>query len=169
MSEEEQGYFDWLCGLVCGKHGRRAATWNRLLLYLYRRGFTALMDMDENRAMDGLDLRREHGYISDRPCSVLEMMVALSRRCEVHIMSDPEYGDRTPQWFWEMVENLGLGDMDNYAFDESRAARIIDRFLARRYRANGKGGLFTIPNCPYDLRQVDIWYQMMWHLNGILA
>lgn len=166
MNEEEREYFERLCRLACG---RRWPRWSRLLTYLYEREFTYTLDMDENRAVDGCALRTEYGFASDRPCSVLEMMAALARRCEVHIMGDPEYGDRTSQWFWEMIESLGLADMDDVGFDKFIARQVVDRLLTHRYRANGRGGLFTIPNCPYDLRKVDIWYQMMWHLNRVKA
>ena len=52
-----------------------------------------------------------------RPCSVLEMMIALSMRCEEQIMDDPDIGNRTGQWFWDMIDNLGLGEHERLKFD----------------------------------------------------
>jgi hypothetical protein len=136
--------------------------------------------MDDNRLADGMDLRYRFAYecdihssmvasyLDDKPCSVLEMLVALSLRCEEHIMSNAEAGNRTGKWFWSMVDNLGLGDMTDSRFDISKVDAVIDRFLRRKYAPNGEGGLVTIPNCQQDLRKVEIWYQLMWYLTDIL-
>ena len=96
------------------------------------------------------------------------MMVALAVRCEEHIMGDPAMGDRTGLWFWEMVHSMGLSSMDDDRFDPERANGIITRFNERTYRPNGKGGLFTVNQCPDDLRELEIWYQMMRYLNKYL-
>jgi len=136
--------------------------------------------MDGNREADGIDLRYRFGYensyedpmiaanLDDRPCSVLEMLIALSIRCEEHIMDDPDIGDRTGEWFWNMIENLALGSMSDSKFDRDYVNNAISRFLNREYKRNGEGGLFTIKHCKYDLRTVEIWYQMCWYLDDIL-
>jgi hypothetical protein len=136
--------------------------------------------MDSNRYDDGTDLRFRFCYENDldssliseyldnRPCSVLEMLIALSVRIEEHIMYDQEIGDRTGQWFWGMIKNLGLGSMDDVHFDRRYAENVIWRFLNRGYDRNGKGGLFTIDNCKNDLRDVEIWYQACWYLDTVM-
>jgi hypothetical protein len=138
------------------------------------------MEMDSNRYEDGTDLRYRFGYIynldgsiitdylDDRPCSVLEMLIALSIRLEEQIMNDPDIGDRTGQWFWDMIVNLGLGSMDDTKFNRKRTDIIVQRFLNREYERNGKGGLFTIEHCKEDLRDVEIWYQACWYLDKVL-
>ena len=107
-------------------------------------------------------------YLDDSPCSVLEMMTALAVRCEEHIMTDPDVGNRTGQWFWQMITNLGLGDMTDSKFDRKYVDLVIQRFLDRTYEPDGKGGLFTIEHCPYDLRTVEIWYQLCWYLDKLI-
>jgi hypothetical protein len=136
--------------------------------------------MDGNRAEDGIDLRYRFGYeqgydsqtistfLDNRPCSVLEMLIALAIRCEEHIMDDPDIGNRTGQWFWNMIINLGLGFMDDTKFDENYVKDVISRFLYRKYKRNGEGGLFTVEHCKNDLRTVEIWYQMCWYLDEVL-
>ena len=66
-----------------------------------------------------------------------------------------------------MVVSLGLGSMTDDNIDEEYVESVIERFLDRDYEPNGKGGLFTIPNCPYDLRDAEIWFQAMWYLDSI--
>lgn len=175
-SELKNRYFEWLCGLVCGR-GERAA-YKRLLLTLHSTEFTCIISQDTNRAVDGVVLRRrfiaENNIIDESPfytdpCSILEMMVALAVRCEVHIMDDPDIGNRTGQWFWSMVESLGLKKMTDDRFDKQLVDIRIKNFLNRTYRPDGKGGLFTVPNCKHDLRDMEIWYQMCWYLNDLLS
>jgi hypothetical protein len=95
------------------------------------------------------------------------MMIALSIRCEEDTMDDPDIGDRTGQWFWSMVVNLGLGSMNDAKYDRRYVEEIILRFLNREYEPDGRGGLFTVKNCSEDLRDVSIWYQMNWYLGSI--
>jgi hypothetical protein len=105
--------------------------------------------------------------ILNGPCSVLEMMIALAIRCEENIMDDPNVGDRTGQWFWGMITNLGLGSMKDARFDIRYVDDVVAMFLDREYEPNGKGGLFTIRHCDCDLRDVEIWYQLCWYLDSI--
>jgi hypothetical protein len=117
------------------------------------------MEKDEDHVEDIL-------YILDGPCSVLEMMVALAIRAETTIMDNTLYGDRTKQWFWSMMMNLGLSTMTDDVFDERFVQNRIDIFLNRQYSYDGRGGLFFIPNTDTDLRNVEIWFQLCWYLDS---
>jgi hypothetical protein len=161
------------------KYSKRLS-YKKLLYFLYNTDFTYTIELDANRYEDGTDLRYRFGYdtgfssaviadcIDIFPCSVLEMLIALSIRLEDHIMSDPDAGDRTAKWFWDMIVNLGLGSMDDSKFNETEANYIVQRFLNREYEPNGKGGLFTLEHCDEDLRNVEIWYQACWYLDKVL-
>ncbi len=133
--------------------------------------FRAVIRNDMNRAEDGLGMRRRYFLATGRnvdtvyPCSVLEMMVALAIRCEETIMDNPSIGDRTGQWFWSMIRNLGLVNMTDDTFDENYVREKIDIFLDRQYEPDGQGGLFRIKHCRRDLRNVEIWYQLCWYLD----
>lgn len=107
-------------------------------------------------------------YLDNRPCSVLEMLIALAFRCEEHIMTDPDIGNRMGQWFWNMIVSLGLGSMSDSRFDAAYTDDVISRFMNRKYKRNGEGGLFTVERCKYDMRTVEIWWQMNWYLDSIL-
>lgn len=178
-SQIRQAYWDWMVDLIQGEYFETASR-HCLLSLLHETEFTYTMDMDENRAIDGRNLRYrfayENGYsmndvknpLDDRPCSVFEMMVALAIRCEEHIMIDLDRGNRTGFWFADMLKSLGLADMTDERFDYIQAKANIDRFLNREYEADGCGGLFVIQRPRRDLRQVELWYQAMWHLSEIL-
>ena len=66
-----------------------------------------------------------------------------------------------------MITNLGLGGMMDESFDESKARRVINRFLNREYEPDGRGGLFRIKNCKRDLTDVEIWFQLCFYLDTI--
>lgn len=165
-------YFEWLCGIVCDTNKR--FMFDTLLRYLHNTEFVYIIRNDGNRAADGINLRRRFAYdyecdlYIDEPCSILEMMVGLSVRYEEDTMDDPRIGNRTGQWFWGMIVNLGLGHMTNDMFNEYDAADIVDRFLNRNYDPDGRGGLFTVRNCDRDMRDVEIWVQMNYYMDNLI-
>ena len=76
-------YFDWMCQLVSDKQYIGDHSYSKLLSKLHNIPFTYTIDMDGNRAADGIDLRYRFGYernyedyiiasfLDDKPCSVL--------------------------------------------------------------------------------------------------
>ena len=169
-------YFEWLCEIVNTKRFSKQTSYRKLLIHLHNLAFTWIIPMDDNRADDGIQLRRKFSLARDDmslqnyihgPCSVLEMMVALAIRCEETIMDDGMIGDRTGQWFWGMIHNLGLSPMRDTAFDRDYVDDVILRLLNRDYDPDGRGGLFTVKNCEYDMRDVEIWCQLSWYLGSI--
>ena len=172
----EKRYFKWLTQKVSDKE-HDAGQYMKLLNYLYNRSFFYILPMDGNRSEDGIDLRYrgfayECGipyheiarYLDIRDCSILEMMISLAVRAE-EIVGDPEIGDRTAKWFWMMIDNLGLSEMTDENYDEVRTTWVIDCFVNRDYRPNGKGGLFKVEDPLYDMRDAEIWNQMCWFLS----
>ena len=174
MIREE--YYKWLCRFIFTSRRRN---YKRVIRYLHGVEFTYSVPFDENRYEDGLSLRSRFAYelgysndhitntMGDDPCSVLEMMIALALRCEEHIMDDIEYGDRTSQWFWTMIDNAGFGSLTDLNFNSREAEHIINRVLNRKYGPCGEGGFFYIKNnCNVDLREVELWYQLNWYLDS---
>jgi hypothetical protein len=163
--------------LVCNDRYYRNLSYRKLLSTLRNIEFTYTIGRDVNRAIDGIDFRYRFGYecgypreiieeeLDILPCSVLEMIIALAFRIVETIMDDPEYGDRTGQWFWNMIVSLGLGNMNDSRFDSGHVEDIIYRFLNHEYERNGEGGLFTVQDDLHDMRYSEIWYQAMWYLN----
>lgn len=164
-------YFSWLINFVGFE--RNNEVFSRLFEQLHSIIFTWSIELDENRAKDGIELRdrfmsefnlpRDYIYELDGPCSVFEMMVALHLRCEETIMTDiQEQGF----WFWKMIENMCLEDMSDNFFDDEYVSHRIGIMMERKYAYNGSnGGMFVIDNPRQDLRKTDIWYQFMWWLS----
>ena len=163
--------------MVCEDRYSKSISYRKLLTHLHNIEFIYSIPRDKNRASDGEHLRYRfalyedceelYDYLDD-PCSVLEMMIALAIRVEENILANPEIGDRTSQWFWEMVTNLGLGSMTDQHYDRDYVNEAVERLLYREYEPDGKGGLFRIRNCEYDLRDVEIWCQFNYYINTII-
>lgn len=147
MSNINHEYFDWLCNKISRDSGQKEHT--KLLEFLFNRDYIWVISMDENRAGDGIWLRRlfseEKNYtekpLSGEPCSVLEMLVALSVKIEDDVMYDYEIGDRTGKWFWLMIRNMGL--LRSVLWD-----RCIENFMRRTYKNGGLG-------CPFYMEKLD--------------
>lgn len=90
--ELNNAYFDWMYQLVCDDEYSRGLSYRKLLYLLHDTDFTFTIALDSNRYDDGIDLRYRFGneqgyrdsmiasYLDNRPCSVLEMIIALRRK-----------------------------------------------------------------------------------------
>lgn len=174
-------YFEWIFSLVSDTRHPAVMSFRKLLTHLFNIEYYVhpSAPLDKNRASDGRDLRyrfgRQAGY-DDRfieahldiyDCTVLEMILALAIRCEEDVMDNAEIGDRTSQWFWIMIVNLGLGGMTDVRYDPDIVDEVIRKFLEREYEPNGKGNIFYVRNAEEDLRTLEIWNQMFLYLNNI--
>ena len=168
-------YFEWLYDLVSGERFAKGNTYRKLLTFLHDSEFICVIPNDENRAAWGVNLRWRYCYIHEcedmevyltGPCSVLEMMVALAMAAE-NIAEDPELGDRTSQWFWAMITNMGLGSMTDTNYNEWLVNDVVTRFINREYEYDGRGGLFRVRDWDRDMRTAEIWHQLMAYINSI--
>lgn len=172
--EIKEEYFSWLCYLVKVRtHDERQ---RNLAKQLHQKEYYALIPNDDNRVEDGKKLRQvfadeqlDDGDCPclDGPCSMLEMLVALSKRVDF-ILGDSHHVDRTSEIFWELVNNLGLRQfLENDPADEEKVYGndvLLDNFLSRKYSWTGRGGLFPLKKGNRDQRNVELWYQMMAYL-----
>ena len=169
-------YFDWLLQIVNG--GPVEATkYSKLLLELFNHDYIWLETRDDNRAFYGLQLRdiyaqmggRHHPAIANKNCSFLEFLIGMATRVEETLMSNTEYGNRAPQWFWMMLDNLELTKYDDsveFNLDVLNYIHgTIDRVLFRRFDQNGDGGLFPLKSSKSDQRITDFWTQFLLYLD----
>ncbi len=132
---------------------------------------------DENRAKDGLELRERFADsigipVSElgldwKPCSCLEMMVALAHRIEYEIVAIPGEED-VPKWFWTFMRNMGLDPSDIGTEDIRYVDFCIERWLKRKYSRDGSGGIFVVNDSYFDMRKMTIWKQMNAVLNEVM-
>jgi hypothetical protein len=166
-------YFDWLYFTVLpGKNNER---FRKLLSALHSIVFRYFIDYDENRAIDGVNLRWY--YVCDggddsimdwqEPCTVLEMLIALAMRMD-NIMGGVDGECNVPYWFWMLLHHIDLAEMTDEHFDKNYLHKRVDMFLDREYEPDGYGNIFHIQDCREDLRTVEIWTQMCWYLDSIM-
>jgi hypothetical protein len=134
---------------------------------LFMVDYVWLIDLDKDRAEDGRALRYRygdtHGYCSmfdimESPCSCLEMIIALATRQGVIMGNDDAW-----VWIKPMFDSLGLKP----GMDYEDAMSKISRWLNREFHHDGRGGLFTIPDCDRDLRRFPTWTQANWWFAAI--
>lgn len=153
-----EGYLRRLKSLILPAPNRKH--YHLLINTLYFRDFVPMIKRDEDRAIDGLFLRNELGYndsTDDKPCSFLEMLIALSGRFDGNSGFDPE---ESYENFWLMMRNLGLDQFDDRNYSERQVWSILHILENRTYAFNGKGGLFPLKKPKQDQRNVEIWGQM---------
>ena len=164
-------YYDWLTELLVPDEDVRDS-YQKLLAGLFETMFEWSINNDENRACDGIQLRdiyeNDTGLWCNMfgPCSILEMLGAMAIRWENEFMYDPDEENRTHVWFWEMLTNLGLNNMDDWHFDEENFYTILRNFNDRKYSKDGYGGPFYIEGCRKDLRKMELWYQLNYYIQS---
>jgi len=170
----DERYFEWLykfVGQVRNKNPARSH-W-RLAEQLYIMEFTWFVHNDGNRIGDGVNLRFEFLEAEglspndvprqwiDEGCSILEMLIGLSRRAAFMADGD-EYN-----WLWKMLDNLGLRVYtdDVYIPDvQNEVAWTFERIVNRTYEPDGSGGIFPLKHPTEDQRSVELWYQLSAYL-----
>lgn len=176
-SEFKRNYFSWLTHIIDDRYYLKGRDPSDLLLYLYNTNYFYTNSMDSSREEDGLSLRHnfsnERGipvllsddFMEGKQCSVLEMLIALSIRAAERVFNDPKDPEPlTGRFFWDMVHNVGLDPMIN-SFDAKETDEKVMCFMQRNYEPDGKGGLFYIPGCEFDMRTVSVWFQLSWYLD----
>ena len=160
-----EDYLRWLEPQLRDEYGNPGKTYWDLLNVMFEKEFIWVNPMDENRAVDGLDLRVEFAHEihirptrmrSLGPCSFLEVLIALSRRMAFTA------GGLAPGWAWHLLGNLELHRMsDPLSRPKYRKVQeIMEVAIRRTYSPDGVGGFFPLAWPEEDMTQIELWYQM---------
>ena len=103
---------------------------------------------------------------------MLEMIIGISKRMSEQLM-DEDGEDKTAQYFWEIMENLGLTcmDDDNFGWEtglaQKKIAKTCEILCKRQYNPDGTGGgMFPMPGLlGINQKKMEIWYQMQDYIN----
>jgi hypothetical protein len=168
----DEQYLTWLYSQVGAvKLKTQSRTHWDLLRHLYKKEFKWFVANDDNRCEDGKDLRYE--FLDAReidendvdpewmhmPCSMLEMLIALSRRLSFETETEARL------WFWHLIETMGILHSDkDYDQHREEIDEAVERVIWRTYDSDGKGGLFPLNRPQHDQRYVEIWYQLSAYL-----
>jgi hypothetical protein len=163
-------YFQWLYSQVGSiETTNPAVTYWGLMRKLYTKEFVWIVPNDDNRVEDAKLLREE--FLNDKKivdpdehwmtigCSMLELMIVLSKMMAFEMNDEP--GD----WFWELLDNLGLDEYrDNDPISDDDIDGILNEVIFRTYEPDGSGGFFPLVNPTADQREVELWYQLSAYL-----
>ena len=165
-------YYQWLLEKIDG-FKEPFYNYSLLLKELHSIPFEWSIDRDGNRAIDGEQLRwefmDEHNipdifYKDGIGCSVLEMLVSLSVRCDLEIMG-VSGENLIARWFWIMIDNLDLMRCSDDHFSGEYVRQQVKIWLNRVFDRNGNGSPFPLKRAKYDQRKVEIWAQMCGYLS----
>lgn len=170
------GYFNYLLEII---NIEGADDYLPLLDILYRTDFRWSIHNDDNRALDGIEIRynyqrdcevNEDEFLEllNVPCSVIEVVCGLAIRMD-EVMRDPE-GAHINKWFWEMLNNLGLLKFSEKEFKKGAwtvedVLGKLDIFMDRTYDELGHGGLFPRNECYKNQKEIELYSQMNGYLN----
>lgn len=165
-------YFLWLCEKIDIADRGDRFDYFCLAKALQDTEFVAKLDGDKNRISDGINLRVEFAEesnifvdeVMNVPCSVLEVLVALCLRIERGITGEPGE-DHPEKWFWQMIDNLGLGGCTDVSFDRALVDQNVNLWMERLYSPDGRGGIFPIRQPFGDQRNVELWVQMQQYIH----
>lgn len=157
-------YLIWLCRL------EKEDAYAHLFEVLHHIDFTWILDRDDNRDEDGLDLRDDYTPPDDfdtetiesfyeQKTSVFEMLVALSIRVDNEYIGDP-IEEHPEIFFMEMIKNLGLDCFKGKRYRDQDVIKIIKIWLDRKFKKNGVGSPFPVRKDSRDQRKLEIWDQM---------
>lgn len=165
-------YFHWLVPQVRDP-GHQRKTYEDLLMLMHTKEFLHIVGNDENRMQDGFDLRTEFLHESEAPgslkpedfgpCSVLEVLIGLSRRMEFSASGEPE------GWAWQLLVNLGLEKMSDPLSRRKAAVvdEVLERLVWRNYNPDGSGGFFPLSDPDEDQTRLELWYQLSAYIEEI--
>lgn len=159
-------YLQWLYDHVRTNNSRMPTRnhW-KLMRQLYTTEFIWFVPNDDNRVGDGQDLRHEFTEDLDLEdvdpdwmtlgCSMLELILGLSRRLSFQAEGEPRF------WFWQLLKNLGLHEYnDRDRYDRDHVEAVTNDVIWRTYDSDGVGGLFPLRYPDKDQRDVELWYQL---------
>ena len=159
-------YVHWVLKDKLSLTDKETHTYLYIVLTLTDVEFTWRHPMDENRALDGLELRDDFEYETGEyldkssglmaSCTFFEMLAALAIRCENQLMRNLSMGDRTSKWFFEFLENLGLLDTN---LREEKIKERAEDFM------NGELDMFPLKRKGIVQKNEQIWKQLSAYIN----
>lgn len=164
-------YFQWLISLIPNGDEYSILLYTLHSIDYY---YDARIPIDGARGDDGLSLREmyletfndggnSYDILTRRPCTVLEWLLGMAIRCERDIMFNENEGDRTGYWFWSMLDNMGISNLNNAIWNDhytSQVMEIVDFVLNRMFDFDGAGGPFPLTNTAkwgVNCKEIDWW------------
>lgn len=184
---QNHSYIEWLESFTIDETMRddRRPTYHGLVMTLWNIEYNPKdggIGNDLDRMEEGLELRIRYDYILSKnaglehemvvhaasmfgPCRVLEVIITLAMHM-YDMMQDTDIYNSVSRWFWEIMANVGLDDLDDSIFGQREASLVektVGDILDRKGPKGARGGWFYVE----DWQEIEVWYQMHEYLNGM--
>ncbi len=149
-------YREWLVSFVDTEDLDFSRNYTCLMDQLFHTKYRWVIDMDQDRYIDGLDMRKKYEYETGNDissdimidCSILECFVALFVKFSDTVLTDPGDISVAPELFFDALSHLGLLFYDDNRYDSYAVDDIIERFLDCKIQ------LFSVSFCK---KNVDLY------------
>lgn len=139
-----EDYHNWLISLIDTPDKEFSRNYSVLMTILDMIEYKWKNPKDENRALDGIELRNrfsdelgdKYSFRRFMPCTILECFVALFTRYSDTILVEDGDPSVAPELFFDALEGLGLLEFDDSHIDEEKILDILHLFVT------GKIGIF---------------------------
>lgn len=172
-------YHNWIISLVDSEDHYLAREYSQLMGFLDDYSFKWVLKLDEDRAKDGIQLRKEYDFeysrgdisiydeLFDVPCSVLEMLVALSLRCYDEFLSGFDVKKVTPhKVFLHILTSLDLFSETNNRFSYEKCVKNVKSFIEKLH-VNGRYlTVFKIDPKVANPHKMELWWQMQRYIDS---
>jgi hypothetical protein len=168
-----EGYLKWLGSQIRNRRDAPDQQYQQLTQLMFEKEFVPLVGLDDNRVVDGVDLRSEFCFQKGLPtnslenlgpgASFLEVLIGLSRRLAFSASGNAQ------SWAWQLLTNLELHKMPDPLTrrKQKQADDILDSCIWRTYRPDGQGGFFPLAWPQEDQTKVELWYQMAAYIDEL--
>lgn len=164
-TQPERDYYIWLISQIAIPRNNHN-TYDDLFTRMHDTEFVWIVPNDDNRLQDGEDLREEflngaRGKITSQPVSLLEVLIALSRRTASNAGGRPEV------WAWKLIKNLRLNKASDPLVGQKaeHVEDILEALIWRTYERHGRGSFFPLKKFIGDATKLEIWDQMQTYVN----
>lgn len=176
---DREPYFRWLLAgldIVPGRSDHLFEDYGVVLRQLFDTPFKVVIEKDINRLYDAILLRDEYYTetgedLFENPdgCSLLEILIGLSKRISEEIVGDEDNQNLKKHWFWTWLYNLGLMDFRYAKSYEKGVTARLSVWLNRDFEPDGYGSPFPLNEPPDDQRGDEMWKQAMLYLSENLG
>lgn len=116
----------------------------------------SIKQFNNNRIANVYEFRNDYNIYRSTAPTVLEILVVLAIRIDDEFLYTNERGNNPADWFWVMLECMGLTQYSDEVFDASDVELIIYNFMDNNYLPDGTGSVGHVP-AHLDARDMDLW------------
>lgn len=173
----DEKYFQWLMSFVDIDAPLPPSEKHTLLAQqLHETPYEWYIEMDSNRALDGVDMRYDFAESIDvdlrsvplNGSSLLEVLVALALKA-AYLSDGLIYLDTPQKWMEEMLTNVGLYEYTDDSYDPKAVTKISRQIMVKTLRSKSN---YIFPKSIFtddELYNHELWYQLNYYIEYLYS